>query len=139
MCIRDRNVRTLFATGAARILVEVLHKARVNLMGLQEVRWHGAGEVKMLDYTILWSGSPEGSARQSGVGLAVEKRTSSALLSWQPVSERLLIAKFSHTFGILVVFVVYALHRMARDIYIKPKNIKNRVETVKESFVLMDM
>jgi len=108
-------------------------------MGLQEVRWHGAGEMKMLDYTILWSGSPEGSARQSGVGLAVEKRTSSALLSWQPVSERLLIAKFSHTFGILVVFVVYALHRMARDIYIKPKNIKNRVETVKESFVLMDM
>ena len=102
------NVRTLFATGAARILVEELHKARVNLMGLQEVRWHGAGEVKMLDYTILWSGSPEGSARQSGVGLAVDKRTSSALLSWQPVSERLFIAKFSHTFGILAVFVAYA-------------------------------
>ena len=48
------------------------------------------------------------SARQSGVDLAVDKRTSSALLSWQPVSERLLIAKFSHTFGILAVFVAYA-------------------------------
>jgi len=31
------NVRTLYETGAARVLVEELHKAKVSLMGLQEV------------------------------------------------------------------------------------------------------
>jgi len=38
------NVRTLYSTGAARLLVNELDRANVSLMGLQEVRWFGAGE-----------------------------------------------------------------------------------------------
>ena len=51
LCAGTWNVRTLYETGAARILVEELRKAQVNMMGLQEVRWQGAGEIKVSDYT----------------------------------------------------------------------------------------
>ena len=45
----------------------------------------------------------------------LDKRTHAAMLSWQPISERLLIARFSHTFGVLAVFVAYAPTNTSSD------------------------
>jgi len=45
---------TLWRTGASRLLVEQLSKARVNIMGLQEVRWYDSGQLDIDNYTLLW-------------------------------------------------------------------------------------
>jgi len=45
----------------------------------------------------------------------LHKRTHAALLSWQSISERLLIARFSHTFGVIAVFVAYAPTNTSSD------------------------
>ena len=38
------NIRTLKDTGSARLLMDEFEKAGIDIMGLQEVRWRGAGE-----------------------------------------------------------------------------------------------
>lgn len=60
------NVRTLNTSGAAR---QELTKTNISIMGLHEVCWHGIGEIKVGDYSIIWSGTMEGDTRQGGVAL----------------------------------------------------------------------
>jgi len=102
------NVRTLWKTGAARLLVEQLSRARINLMGLQEVRWHDSGELRIDNYTLLWSGPPTGSPRCAGVALAMDQLAARSLISWHPINPRLLSAVFQHSLGLLQVIVAYA-------------------------------
>ena len=109
------NVRTLCGLGAARILAAELERARVDIMGLQEVRWSGVGESSVADRTILWSGPPEGAARQAGVALVLSKKAAAALTNWQPVDDRLLVARFKHGLGSLTVIVAYAPTNDADD------------------------
>jgi hypothetical protein len=80
------NVRSLTGTGSAKLLIDEIRKAGISLMGLQEVRWLGAGETRIGDHTLLWSGPPEGQPRQGGVALVLDKRAGGALLNWHPVN-----------------------------------------------------
>ena len=66
------NVRTLWRTGASRLLVEQLFKARINIMGLHEFRWYDSGQLNIDNYTQLWSGPPAGSPRYAGDSLAID-------------------------------------------------------------------
>ena len=93
------NVCTLCGLGAGSILVVKLEKARVDVMGLQEVRWSDVSEFSVAGRTILWSGPPEGEIRQAGVALVLSKKAAVALMKWQPVNDRLL-ARFKHGLGI---------------------------------------
>ena len=102
------NVRTLTATGAATLLDKELARLDIGIAGLQEVRWLGSGELSAGDRKLLWSGGPDGGTRQYGVALAITHRLYSSLLSWKPISDRLLMARFAHTRGFLSVVVTYA-------------------------------
>jgi len=57
---------------------------------------------------LLWSGPPEDQPRHGGVGLVLTRHAASALQSWHPVNDRILVARFKHRFGVLSVVVVYA-------------------------------
>ena len=61
------NIRFLTGAGAAGLLMEQLSRAKINIMGLQEVRWHDSGELSLRDYTLHWSGPPAGSSRQGAL------------------------------------------------------------------------
>ena len=45
------NVRSLWRTGAARLLADQLSTVRINIMGLQEVCWNDSGELNIDNYT----------------------------------------------------------------------------------------
>ena len=109
------NVRSLLEPGASRLLVDELEAAHVAIMGLQEVRWSQSGETAVGNYHLLWSGPPEGQPRFGGVALALNPAAYSALKSWFPVSNRLLVAKLQHRFGTLSVVVAYAPTNEASD------------------------
>ena len=94
-----RNVRTLLETGAATILVAELEKAKINIMALQEVRWPGISETTCGSYTILWSDPTVGTPRSAGVAVALDQSAVASMISWHPISERLLTARFKHNFG----------------------------------------
>src|SRR6218665_1803955 len=86
------NVRTQCGLGADRILAAELERARVNIMGLQEVRWSDVGESSVASRTILWSGPPEGATRQAGIALVLRKKAAGGFRNWQPGDERILFA-----------------------------------------------
>ena len=56
----------------------------------------------------MWSGPPADQPRRVGVALAVDSNAYRALCSWQPISDRILVANFKHSFGKLSIVAVYA-------------------------------
>ena len=107
------NIRSLSGTGAACLLVVQLSRAHINIMGLQEVRWHYSGELTVQDYKLHWSGPPTVSTRQGGVAIAMDQLAARALISWRPINDRLLTATFQHSLGQLQVIVAYAPTELA--------------------------
>jgi len=101
------NTRTLNSTGAVTLLDQELQRWNIQLAGLQEVRWLDSGETTVGDTTFLWSGRKDGK-HQEGVALAVQKKLMAACVSWTPINERLLHARFKHSAGHLSVIVAYA-------------------------------
>jgi len=69
-------------------------------MGLQEVRWHEAGEMAIGNWHLLWSGPSENQPRRGGVELILSSHAASALLSWHPLNDRILVARLKHWFGV---------------------------------------
>ena len=72
------------------------------------------GEFYHGSYRILTSGREDGIHRE-GVALILTKKASTALLSFEPISPRMLKARFRTRFGALVIIQVYALTTAAKE------------------------
>ena len=82
----------------------------MEVLGLSEVRWTSCGQVMLASgHTLLYSGPPnENDEHRNGVGLMLTKRASRSLLEWEPVSERILTARFQSKFQKVTVIQCYA-------------------------------
>ena len=67
------------------------------LLGLSETRWLQAGQLRLTSgETLLYSGhTEEGASHTEGVGLMLSPEAQRALIGWEPVSSRIVTAKFS--------------------------------------------
>ena len=99
------NVITLSHDGYAEALSHELQRYKISLAGLTEVRLTGSGSHELNGASIFFSG---GDRHERGVGLYLDSTLKNALLSWQPVSDRLLVARLKHRHGAMSVVVVYA-------------------------------
>ena len=99
------NVLTLSHDGYAEALSRELQRYNISLAGLTEVRLRGNGLLDIERATLLYSG---GEHRVHGVGLMLNGTMKRALLGWQPISDRLMVARFQHRHGGLSVIVAYA-------------------------------
>ena len=86
-------------------MAKELHRLRILIAGLTEARIPHSGEQSVDGYTLLHSGE---ATRVHGVALMLDRTTSSALMSWQPISGRLLKARLKHRQGALTIIVAYA-------------------------------
>jgi hypothetical protein len=50
------NVRSLYRVGSLMTVSKELSGYRLDLVGVQEVRWEGNGTVPAAEYTFLWKG-----------------------------------------------------------------------------------
>lgn len=101
------NVLTLKQTGSASLLSRELSKYNVAIAGLCEARWADSGECRVDDHFFLWSGPTDGTGRR-GVALALSRTARKSLVSWRPISDRLLTAQLLHRHGKLSITVAYA-------------------------------
>ncbi|XP_019615798.1 PREDICTED: craniofacial development protein 2-like [Branchiostoma belcheri] len=108
------NVLSMNREGSAELVANELTRLSITVAGLTEVRWPGTGTHTTNDYSFLWSGREDGQHRQ-GVALGLALSASRALVYWKPVSNRLLLARLRHTFGMISVIVAYAPTDMADD------------------------
>jgi exonuclease III len=48
------NVRSMYRTGSLRAVVEEISKYKLDLVGVQEVRWDGRGTKPASEYTFFY-------------------------------------------------------------------------------------
>ena len=85
------NVLSLGEQGCDLLVVRELSRLHLSITALTEVRWPGSGTKTVANSTMLWSGRSD-NKRMEGVALALDPSASRALISWRPISERLLTA-----------------------------------------------
>ena len=84
------NVQTLWATGKLELLRNEIKRFRYDIVGISEVRWTGKGETSNRDF--IWSGEDKTHVR--GIGMLLSDRARKALIGYNPVSSRVITARF---------------------------------------------
>ena len=73
------------------------------------MRWNPCGKMMTASgETLLYSGMDEGENRERGVGLILSKGAARSLLEWEPVSERIIRARFNSRWQQVTVIQCYA-------------------------------
>jgi exonuclease III len=101
------NVRTLYATGKMEELCHEMIRYKWNVLGISEVRWLNFGEITTDEGHKLWY-SGEQEKHELGVAIMVHKDTANSVISWQPVSSRIITVRLSCMPQNLSIVQVYA-------------------------------
>jgi len=106
------NVSTLHRHGHQVTLVRELARLNIVVAGLTETRLlqHGIRDIE--DATLLHSG---GDSHVHGVALVLREKAKKSLVSWTPISRRLLHSRLKHRHGHLSIIVAYAPTEVATD------------------------
>jgi exonuclease III len=80
------NVRSIYRSGSLKTVARVVRKYKLDLVGVQEVRWDKSGNEWAEDYTFY---GVENEDHQFGTGFFVHKRIISAVRRVEFVSDRM--------------------------------------------------
>jgi len=80
------NVRGLYRSGSLTRVARELARYKIDLVGVQEVRWDKGGNVRAGDYINFYGKGKEN--HQLGIGFLVDHRTASAVKTVEFVSDR---------------------------------------------------
>uniref|UniRef100_A0A0L8GCS1 Endonuclease/exonuclease/phosphatase domain-containing protein n=1 Tax=Octopus bimaculoides TaxID=37653 RepID=A0A0L8GCS1_OCTBM len=98
--------------GFERNISKEMDNYKFGILGLCETRWIDNGQTKLVSgKTIIYSGHKDDKARHTrGVALMLTKKAVKALIEWQPINERLILAKSrtSHKWIFLTIVMCYA-------------------------------
>lgn len=105
------NVRTMWETSKTAQVITEMKRYHLDILGISECRWTGSGRQVARDkdgeaFTILYSGRED--THDSGVALIVNKDKIKTLIEWEPISDRLLKARFDSKFCKLTIIQCYA-------------------------------
>ena len=90
------NIRTLYESGKTAQVCKEMHRYNLRILGLCETRWNGIGQTRLASGdTIIYSGQEEDQPHMHGVGLLMTPEAKKSLLSWEPVSPRIITARFN--------------------------------------------
>jgi len=99
------NTRTMYEKGKFANVKSEMSRMEINILGLAEVRWTGAGILTSDGYTIVYSG---GNVHERGVGIILDSEYSKALKGYWPVNDRLLVIKLNGKPFDIYIIQVYA-------------------------------
>uniref|UniRef100_A0A8D8VC16 Craniofacial development protein 2 n=1 Tax=Cacopsylla melanoneura TaxID=428564 RepID=A0A8D8VC16_9HEMI len=108
------NVRTMAAPGKIENTIEELKRLKIQIMGISEMRWCGAGQRHVDEYTIYYSGTTNDTA-EYGVGIILEKRIAHCVTNFVPVSERILLIQINARPVNINIIQIYAYTTECKD------------------------
>ena len=101
------NVRTMYAPGKAMEIDRAMDKFNIDILGVSECRWLGAGKVRLSSGSVvLYSGMEN--VHERGVAVIIKSKHSGSLMEWEPVNERIIRARFFSRHIKLTVIQCYA-------------------------------
>ena len=91
------NIRTLYESSKAAQVASEMGRYNITVLGLCETRWNGSGQTRLTSgETIIYSGHEDlGHDHTQGVALMMTPEAAKAMMAWEPVSSRLLSARFN--------------------------------------------
>ena len=102
------NVRTMYQTSKLAQITKEFESYNIDILGISEARWAGTGKRKLTTgLPLLYSGRKDDQHRE-GVALLLKKEVKRALIEWNPISERLISARFNSKFAKLSIINCYA-------------------------------
>lgn len=104
------NVRTMYQSGKSLQIANEMDRYNIEILGLSEVRWNTAGMTTLSSgHTVIFSGNPnEDDIHDKGVGFMLTKKAKKSLLEWNPISARVISARFDTRFQKTTFIQVYA-------------------------------
>ena len=100
------NVRTMHQPGKLANVEREMQRLVVDIMGVSEVRWTGAGSIELSDGgCILYSG---GDSHIHGVGVMLSRTVSRSLVGYYAVSERVMLVRLKGKPFDICIIQVYA-------------------------------
>jgi exonuclease III len=100
------NIRSLYRSGSFKTVARELWKYKLELVGVQEVRWDKVGTSRAEDYTSFYAARNEN--YQLGTGLFVHKRIISAVRGVEFVNNRMSYIILRGRWSNIIVVNVYA-------------------------------
>ena len=95
------NVRTLAQDGKFEEVEKEMQRMNLNILGLSETRWTGAGKMDSENLVFYYSG---GDRRERGVGIMINKTVSKSILGSWAVSDRVIMVKMrGHPFNVNII------------------------------------
>ncbi|XP_055623398.1 craniofacial development protein 2-like [Toxorhynchites rutilus septentrionalis] len=90
------DILTLAQQGKLAQLTREASRLKLEILGLSEVRWPTTEEHKTPSgQALLYSGiRGENSTRERWVGFLLSPETHAALMRWEPINERIIVARF---------------------------------------------
>ena len=103
--IATRNIRSLLRKGKLDNIKQEMERSKINILGLSEVRWKGAGETTTGKSKFYYSG---GEDHERGVGIILDEGASKSVKGYWAVSDRVLLLKVAGKPLDLNIIQVYA-------------------------------
>ena len=101
------NVRTMFETSKTAQVISEMKRYHLDILGISECRWTGSGRLTTSDGSlILYSGHED--THSHGVAIILSREKAKTLIEWEPISERILRARFDSKYCKLTIFQCYA-------------------------------
>ena len=101
------NVHTMNEASKLAQVTREMKRYRLDILGVSECRWTGSGRQVCHDgSTILYTGYEDTHIR--GVALVISKQKANTLLEWEPISDRIMKARFNSKHCKLTIILFYA-------------------------------
>lgn len=101
------NIRSLFKAGKLANVEQEMRRMKIEILGLNEVRWPDAGKLKTNHGMIYFSGGNDANHRY-GVAVIVAANINHAVADFVPINDRVMLLKLKTNRGMLNIIQVYA-------------------------------
>ena len=110
------NVRTMYQLGKTAQVCKEMQRFNMDILGVSECRWTGCGRIMtQTGETIIYSGRQD-DQHHHGVAIIMKKSAAEALMSWRPVSERIIVARFNSKHIKATIIQAYAPTNEANEV-----------------------
>jgi hypothetical protein len=106
------NVRSLNDTGRLTQVVAEMKKYQLGILGISEMRWTGSGSMVSEGVSVYYSG---GSKHEKGVGILLSQEVTRAMLSWEPINDRIITMRIQSSHTKVTIIQAYAPTNAAQD------------------------